>query len=110
MLKQFCTLTPAFLLPSKSVEFVGTSLLTLTSLLSTEDEEQLEFAVTKVFREYGVVFVKIRRDRQNMPFAFCQYMVSNFLPIDPLNFEMVTYISCRSLNMLCELWQRARDE
>jgi len=30
-------------------------------------------AVTQVFREYGPVFVKIRRDAKHMPFAFCQY-------------------------------------
>jgi hypothetical protein len=33
-------------------------------------------AVTQIFREYGPVYVKIRRDRQQMPFAFCQYTVS----------------------------------
>lgn len=30
-------------------------------------------AVTQVFREFGPVYVKIRRDHKNMPFAFCQY-------------------------------------
>lgn len=30
-------------------------------------------AVTEVFRQYGTVFVKIRRDNKQMPFAFCQY-------------------------------------
>jgi len=30
-------------------------------------------AVTQVFREYGPVYVKIRRDAKHMPFAFCQY-------------------------------------
>ena len=30
-------------------------------------------AVTHVFREFGPVFVKIRRDAKQMPFAFCQY-------------------------------------
>jgi hypothetical protein len=33
-------------------------------------------AVTQVFREFGPVFVKIRRDAKQMPFAFCQYTVS----------------------------------
>ena len=33
-------------------------------------------AVTQVFREFGPVFVKIRRDIKQMPFAFCQYTVS----------------------------------
>jgi hypothetical protein len=31
--------------------------------------------VTKIFREFGPVFVKIRRDAKQMPFAFCQYTV-----------------------------------
>jgi len=30
-------------------------------------------AVTQLFREFGPVFVKIRRDAKQMPFAFCQY-------------------------------------
>jgi len=30
-------------------------------------------AVTQVFREFGPVYVKIRRDTKHMPFAFCQY-------------------------------------
>ena len=30
-------------------------------------------AVTQVFRDYGPVYVKIRRDAKHMPFAFCQY-------------------------------------
>jgi hypothetical protein len=33
-------------------------------------------AVTQVFREFGPVFVKIRRDIKQMPFAFCQFTVS----------------------------------
>jgi hypothetical protein len=41
-----------------------------------EDEQELEAGVLAVFREYGMVFVKIRRDAKNMPFAFCQYAVS----------------------------------
>lgn len=32
-----------------------------------------------MFRRYGTVFVKIRRDPKNMPYAFCQFTVS-FLP------------------------------
>ena len=31
--------------------------------------------MTSVFREFGQVWVKIRRDHKNMPFAFCQYSV-----------------------------------
>ena len=46
------------------------------SLLQSESDEALEVAVTQVFREYGTVWVKIRRDAKHMPFAFCQYTVS----------------------------------
>ncbi|KAE8440775.1 hypothetical protein EG329_006592 [Mollisiaceae sp. DMI_Dod_QoI] len=45
----------------------------VANLLQSESDEALEVAVTQVFREYGVVFVKIRRDAKHMPFAFCQY-------------------------------------
>ncbi|KAK8062343.1 hypothetical protein PG997_014440 [Apiospora hydei] len=30
------------------------------------------------FGKWGAVFVKIRRDKKNMPCAFCQYTVSRF--------------------------------
>jgi len=46
------------------------------SLLQSESEDTLQMAVTQVFREFGPVFVKIRRDNKQMPFAFCQYTVS----------------------------------
>ncbi|KAI9641076.1 hypothetical protein NHQ30_010504 [Ciborinia camelliae] len=45
----------------------------VANLLQSESEESLEMAVTQVFREYGAVYVKIRRDNKHMPFAFCQY-------------------------------------
>lgn len=45
----------------------------VANLLQSETEEALQVAVTQVFREYGSVFVKIRRDSKQMPFAFCQY-------------------------------------
>jgi hypothetical protein len=48
----------------------------LNSLLQSESEESLQMAVTQIFREFGPVFVKIRRDSKQMPFAFCQYTVS----------------------------------
>lgn len=31
--------------------------------------------MTRFFNPYGRVFVKIRRDRNKMPFAFCQFTV-----------------------------------
>ena len=50
-------------------------ILTSHSLLQSENEDSLQMAVTQVFREYGPVYVKIRRDGKHMPFAFCQYTV-----------------------------------
>ncbi|RAL68355.1 hypothetical protein DID88_007086 [Monilinia fructigena] len=47
--------------------------LAVFSLLQSENEDSLQMAVTQVFREYGPVYVKIRRDGKHMPFAFCQY-------------------------------------
>jgi len=46
------------------------------SLSSLRTDEQLEYSVTRVFKEFGNVYVKIRRDGKGMPFAFCQYEVS----------------------------------
>lgn len=40
-------------------------------------DSRLEAELTRVFSQYGIVFVKIRRDSRNMPFAFCQYTVSH---------------------------------
>ncbi|EHK96020.1 putative Meiotic activator RIM4 [Glarea lozoyensis 74030] len=45
----------------------------VANLLQSESEESLQVAVTQIFREYGSVYVKIRRDGKQMPFAFCQY-------------------------------------
>ena len=39
-------------------------------------DSRLEAELTRVFSQFGIVFVKIRRDSRNMPFAFCQYTVS----------------------------------
>ncbi|KAI1452602.1 hypothetical protein F4805DRAFT_470720 [Annulohypoxylon moriforme] len=36
-------------------------------------DSRLEAELTRIFSQYGIVFVKIRRDSRNMPFAFCQY-------------------------------------
>ncbi|KZF20498.1 hypothetical protein L228DRAFT_29236 [Xylona heveae TC161] len=44
-----------------------------SSLSSARTDEQLERSVTEAFKEYGNVYVKIRRDNNMMPFAFCQY-------------------------------------
>ncbi|KAM0260911.1 hypothetical protein ACHAQJ_002531 [Trichoderma viride] len=37
------------------------------------DDGRLEVEVTKYFSQFGTVFVKIRRDNRQMPFAFCQF-------------------------------------
>ncbi|KAF4635113.1 hypothetical protein G7Y89_g2980 [Cudoniella acicularis] len=47
----------------------------VANLLQSESEEALQAAVTQVFREFGPVYVKIRRDAKQMPFAFCQYTI-----------------------------------
>jgi hypothetical protein len=47
----------------------------LISLTQAESDDALEAEVTRVFSEFGTVFVKIRRDQRNMPFAFCQFTV-----------------------------------
>ncbi|KAI1870840.1 uncharacterized protein JN550_004986 [Neoarthrinium moseri] len=41
------------------------------------EDVRLEAEVTKHFSHFGTVFVKIRRDGRNMPFAFCQYTNSS---------------------------------
>ncbi|KAH8585347.1 hypothetical protein B0O99DRAFT_603384 [Bisporella sp. PMI_857] len=45
----------------------------VANLLASQPDDDLEAAVTHVFREFGPVWVKIRRDGKMMPFAFCQY-------------------------------------
>ncbi|KAH8802843.1 hypothetical protein F5884DRAFT_861196 [Xylogone sp. PMI_703] len=45
----------------------------VANLLSTLSDAALKVEVIKVFRQFGVVNVKIRRDTRHMPFAFVQY-------------------------------------
>ncbi|KAI0906130.1 hypothetical protein F4823DRAFT_631798 [Ustulina deusta] len=45
----------------------------VANLPEGKSDTVLEVAVTKAFSAFGPVFVKIRRDPKNMPFAFCQY-------------------------------------
>ncbi|KAJ2990516.1 hypothetical protein NUW58_g2914 [Xylaria curta] len=45
----------------------------VANLPESKSDTVLEVAVTKSFSAFGPVFVKIRRDPKNMPFAFCQY-------------------------------------
>lgn len=39
---------------------------------------KLHDEIDKKFGNFGTCFVKIRRDKKNMPFAFVQYTVSRF--------------------------------
>jgi len=50
-------------------------ILNPNSLPEAKSDTALEVGVTKTFSAFGPVFVKIRRDHKNMPFAFCQYTV-----------------------------------
>lgn len=52
-----------------------------TSLPENLTDAQLEAEVTQAFSAFGTVFVKIRRDSKNMPFAFCQYVVSSVIDL-----------------------------
>ncbi|KAK2035387.1 RNA recognition domain-containing protein [Colletotrichum zoysiae] len=45
----------------------------VANLPEYKDDITLEAAVIKEFKRFGVVFVKIRRDPQGMPFGFCQF-------------------------------------
>ncbi|KAI0153527.1 hypothetical protein BJ166DRAFT_616740 [Pestalotiopsis sp. NC0098] len=45
----------------------------VANLPESVEDTHLEAEVTRAFSEYGTVFVKIRRDARNMPFAFCQF-------------------------------------
>ncbi|RFU34465.1 hypothetical protein B7463_g1862, partial [Scytalidium lignicola] len=45
----------------------------VANLLSTLSDAALRVEVIKVFRQFGVISVKIRRDIRHMPFAFVQY-------------------------------------
>ncbi|MCJ1486563.1 hypothetical protein MMC06_006741 [Schaereria dolodes] len=45
----------------------------VANLCSTRTDDQLEQSVTLAFEAFGNVYVKIRRDGNGMPFAFCQY-------------------------------------
>ncbi|PBP17134.1 RNA recognition domain-containing protein [Diplocarpon rosae] len=69
--------------------FPPSSCVFVANLLQSEGDEALEVAVTQVFREYGTVYVKIRRDAKHMPFAFCQYTVSG----DPFSFLFTQSLS-----------------
>nr|CAE76375.1 hypothetical protein [Neurospora crassa] len=59
-----------YLYPPSACVFVA-------NLPEAREDEDLNAAVTKEFSYFGLVYVKIRRDPSNMPFAFCQYTDEN---------------------------------
>lgn len=59
---------PQDLYPASSCIFVA-------NLPERLSDQTLEAAVTKIFSQFGTVFIKIKRDPRNMPHAFCQYTV-----------------------------------
>ncbi|KAK5998926.1 Meiotic activator RIM4 [Cladobotryum mycophilum] len=50
-----------------------TACIFAANLPAAFDDYKLEMEVTKFFSQFGTVFVKIRRDSRQMPFAFCQF-------------------------------------
>lgn len=79
MLKRCFLRLPVYSLPSKLTPEVMDVTANTYSLSSLRTDDQLDFSVTKVFQEFGTVWVKIRRDSKGMPFAFCQYEVHNII-------------------------------
>ncbi|KAF5000874.1 hypothetical protein FGRMN_1483 [Fusarium graminum] len=47
--------------------------LFVANLPQNFDDDTIKTALTKIFGKYGVNFVKMKRDRRRMPFAFVQY-------------------------------------
>ncbi|KAF4512735.1 hypothetical protein G6O67_000080 [Ophiocordyceps sinensis] len=53
--------------------YAGSSCMFVANLPQQFHDRKLEEEVTKTFSQFGIVFVKIKRDSRGMPFAFCQY-------------------------------------
>ncbi|KAK4200273.1 hypothetical protein QBC40DRAFT_174275, partial [Triangularia verruculosa] len=53
--------------------YPSTACVFVANLAEPRDDVALEAAVTRAFSRFGTVFVKIRRDLNNLPFAFAQY-------------------------------------
>ncbi|RDA91439.1 hypothetical protein CP533_6288 [Ophiocordyceps camponoti-saundersi (nom. inval.)] len=53
--------------------YAGSSCMFVANLPQQFNDRRLEEEVTKNFSQFGIVFVKIKRDSRGMPFAFCQY-------------------------------------
>jgi hypothetical protein len=76
------------------------------SLLQSESDGNLYAAIYQTFREYGKIYIKIRRDAKQMPFAFCQFTVS----FGDLNFITSSFDQhSRTLKMLSMLSVRPVD-
>ncbi|KAI5867724.1 hypothetical protein GGS23DRAFT_612884 [Durotheca rogersii] len=53
--------------------YPATACVFVANLPENVKDSRLEAEVTRAFSKFGIVFVKIRRDQRNMPFAFCQF-------------------------------------
>ncbi|KAG6140987.1 hypothetical protein E4U12_005463 [Claviceps purpurea] len=53
--------------------YPGTACMFVANLSQPYDDRTLELEVTKAFSQFGEVWVKIKRDGSQMPFAFCQF-------------------------------------
>ncbi|KAG5917855.1 hypothetical protein E4U42_007095 [Claviceps africana] len=53
--------------------YPGTACMFVANLSQPYDDRTLELEVTKCFSQFGEVWVKIKRDGSQMPFAFCQF-------------------------------------
>ncbi|KAJ3493409.1 hypothetical protein NLG97_g4750 [Lecanicillium saksenae] len=56
-----------------------TACIFAANLAQIYDDKTLEYEVTRAFSKFGSVFVKIRRDSRQMPFAFCQFTATSFI-------------------------------
>ncbi|KHO00969.1 Nucleotide-binding, alpha-beta plait [Metarhizium album ARSEF 1941] len=59
------------------VIYPGTACMFVANLSQPYEDKVLEFEVTKIFSQFGEVWVKIKRDCYQMPFAFCQFTNDN---------------------------------
>ncbi|KJZ79317.1 hypothetical protein HIM_01468 [Hirsutella minnesotensis 3608] len=59
--------------PDPQTMYAGSSCMFVANLPQQYHDHKLEEEVTKAFSQFGIVFVKIKRDSRGMPFAFCQY-------------------------------------
>ncbi|KAF5674907.1 meiotic activator RIM4 [Fusarium heterosporum] len=55
------------------IEYPAEACLFVANLPQNFDDDTIKTALTKIFGKYGVNFVKMKRDRRRMPFAFVQY-------------------------------------